>query len=139
MGLEGFLNNVCASYKIISSGPKKLTEPIFSKKSYRPGEKIFGLFSVTIRPLQTSSNKLKVSIIYMSTYGACYKIVLRNTQEVLRNKKFGKEATLPVKKKTGRLLLIPSSMTKLRKQLAKSPEGVFTIIVQVIRSFLQDL
>ena len=35
----------------------------------------------------------------MSTYGACYKIVLRNTQEVLRNKKFGKKATLPVKKK----------------------------------------
>ena len=79
-GSRSFLNNVCASYKVISSEPKKLTEPNFSKtKAIVPAKKIFGLFLVTIRPLQTSRNMFKVSTYYISIYGALYKIVLRNT------------------------------------------------------------
>ena len=44
MGLEGFLNNVCASYKINSSGPKKLTETIFQKKAIAPARKYLACF-----------------------------------------------------------------------------------------------
>ena len=41
-----------------------------------------------------------------------------------------------MKKKTGRLFVIPSSMRNLRKHLANGLEGFLTIIVHVIKPYL---
>ena len=65
----------CASYKINSSGPKKLMGPKFSEKGSGHGEQNFLNYFFTIKISKTSRIFLKEFTCNFRNYGASYKIL----------------------------------------------------------------
>ena len=96
--LEGYTRSFeryCASYMIISLGPKKSRTKFFKIKAIVPKKKVLAHFCFI---LPFMSNFLLGSTRCFCKYGTSYKVVSLTPKSLLKTQTFGKKSNFPVKK-----------------------------------------